>query len=384
VASYRHPIAVGVRTTQGWTLARGADTLDRQVVRITTPDRPLEVRLDPYHFSWDLGSPQRRGGECEVPQVEPRALGVRLAVPRTGRPRARDVALLSPAVWYSDFGRGTYGLRTRLSYVGWLDRSSLGIAVPQRQVSLDPDETVQVLVADGEPVHRPTPGHRLARRARSPGRDRTGQSGLGASNDRHAQKCLVRRVAHGAIPKDGALLPELWSSHSSVDLTLAARWTLGATRGNHWFIDPRVLFGVADEGYSKAELVAGRIFFPMEWFRVGVRAFGATEWQTPPQRALVRERFGSTRNVRQQLVAARGCDPQASRRRLAPTRRRRAARLRLDRRERRLSVRRQCGRVGAVGAVQPHLRRADRRAACLRRRRHGQGVSTPWATQVWA
>ncbi|HEU4995108.1 MAG TPA: M1 family metallopeptidase [Gemmatimonadaceae bacterium] len=282
---YRHPVAVGVRTAQGWTLARGADTVDRQVVRITTPDRPLEVRLDPFHFSWDW---DRRN------DVEGNARFLRLARARWAfdwpfleqSDRGHDVALLSPALWYSNFGLGTYGLRTRLSYLGWLDKSSLGIAVPQRQSSLDPGEIVQLWWRVENPYigRRPAIGWRAGLGLL----DGIGQANLGWEH----QTTSARRTAWfglaltGAFPTLGPLLPELWSAQNSGDLTLASRWTLGPTRASHWFINPTVVLGVADEGYGKAELAAGRIFVPSDVVRVGLRAFGATEWQTPPQRAL--------------------------------------------------------------------------------------------------
>src|SRR5262249_8500288 len=51
---YRHPIAVGAMTpTMGWVLARGDVFKDRQIVEITTAERPTEVRIDPYHYTWD-------------------------------------------------------------------------------------------------------------------------------------------------------------------------------------------------------------------------------------------------------------------------------------------------------------------------------------------
>ena len=45
---YRHPMPIGVRTPRGWTVVRGNPLDDRQAVRIRVPDRPLEVRLDPF------------------------------------------------------------------------------------------------------------------------------------------------------------------------------------------------------------------------------------------------------------------------------------------------------------------------------------------------
>src|SRR5688500_3371933 len=64
---FAHPMPVGVRTSAGWTLGRMSELpYDRETVRISTSDEPLEVRLDPFHVTWDW---DRRN---DVRQARPR------------------------------------------------------------------------------------------------------------------------------------------------------------------------------------------------------------------------------------------------------------------------------------------------------------------------
>ncbi|HET7631201.1 MAG TPA: M1 family metallopeptidase [Gemmatimonadaceae bacterium] len=124
---YRHPMPVGVRTDTGWVLARGEALPDHQQVELTTASRPLEVRLDPLHTTYDW---DRRN---DVPG--PRAFGLTGARPVFDWPfldqSNRDYALvkLSPLAWYSDPGALTVGMRARTSYLDLVDKYDLGLAV---------------------------------------------------------------------------------------------------------------------------------------------------------------------------------------------------------------------------------------------------------------
>ena len=137
---YRHPIAVGARVGTTWTLARGDVMRDRQTVEIVTPSKPDEVRIDPYHFTWDWDRRNdiRAGG----------AFGVRN--PRyvfdwpflDHQDREKTVVRLMPMLWYSEPGRVvdcasapcriktsavTVGVRARSSYLATVDRYELGL-----------------------------------------------------------------------------------------------------------------------------------------------------------------------------------------------------------------------------------------------------------------
>jgi Peptidase family M1 domain len=125
--AYRHPMPVGVRTDSGWTIARGGEAPDVQTVTITTRDKPLEVRVDPWHTTYDW---DRRDDV-----VGPRLFGLSGAEPVFDWPfldqANRDHALvaLSPLAWYSDPGGLTVGMRARTSYLGLVDQYDFGLAV---------------------------------------------------------------------------------------------------------------------------------------------------------------------------------------------------------------------------------------------------------------
>ncbi len=125
--AYRHPMPVGVRTDSGWTIARADEAPDEQTVTVTTADRPLEVRLDPWHTTYDW---DRRNDV-----VGPAPFGLSGAQPVFDWPfldqENRDHALvaISPLVWYSDPGALTVGMRARSSYLDVVDRYDFGLAV---------------------------------------------------------------------------------------------------------------------------------------------------------------------------------------------------------------------------------------------------------------
>ncbi|HEX8724162.1 MAG TPA: M1 family metallopeptidase [Gemmatimonadaceae bacterium] len=127
LGDYRHPMPVGVRTDTGWAIARGDALQDAQQVQIVTVQRPLEVRLDPYHTTYDW---DRRNDV-----VGSNLFGLSGAQPVYDWPfldqASRDHALvaLSPLVWYSDPGALTVGMRARTSYLDFVDRYDFGLAV---------------------------------------------------------------------------------------------------------------------------------------------------------------------------------------------------------------------------------------------------------------
>ena len=54
IGAYRHPMPVGVRTSTGWTFARGDPMKDDQRITVTTPEKPDLVRLDPLALTDDV------------------------------------------------------------------------------------------------------------------------------------------------------------------------------------------------------------------------------------------------------------------------------------------------------------------------------------------
>jgi Peptidase family M1 domain len=124
---YRHPMPVGVRTDSGWTIARADPMRDVQEVQVTTAQRPLEVRLDPDHTTYDWD----RRNDVAGPDL----FGLSGAEPVFDWPfldqANRDHALvaLSPQVWYSDPGGVTLGIRARPSYLNLVDKYDFGLVV---------------------------------------------------------------------------------------------------------------------------------------------------------------------------------------------------------------------------------------------------------------
>src|SRR5687767_14379111 len=114
-SGYRHPMSVGVRTASGWSFGRVTEPpYDRQVVRIVTQDEPIEVRIDPLHFSWDWDrrNDRMRGFFGSSPRY-----GIDWPFLTQGD-RERKVALFAPLAWYSAAGGVTPAPRLRENYLG--------------------------------------------------------------------------------------------------------------------------------------------------------------------------------------------------------------------------------------------------------------------------
>jgi len=124
---YVHPMPVGVRTASGWTIGRGDYSKDVQTVEITTAGKPLEVRIDPYHTTYDW---DRRDDV-----VGASVFGLSGAEPVFDWPfvdqanRDHSLVALSPLAWYSDPGALAVGMRARANYLGMVDRYDMGLAV---------------------------------------------------------------------------------------------------------------------------------------------------------------------------------------------------------------------------------------------------------------
>jgi hypothetical protein len=124
---YSHPMLVGVRTTSGWTFGRGDEKASVQVVEIVSAGQPLEVRIDPLHFTadWDRRNDVAGGawfglGGAQTVYDWP-------FLDQASRDRA--LLALSPMAWYSDPGALTIGLRARSNYMGLVDKYDFGLAV---------------------------------------------------------------------------------------------------------------------------------------------------------------------------------------------------------------------------------------------------------------
>jgi hypothetical protein len=125
---YLHPMPVGVRTASGWTFGRGDAQAQRQVVEIVTTDQPLEVRLDPQRTTvdWDWRN------NVVANRIVGRSRFVFDWPFLDQSDREHSIVALTPIGWYSDPGGVTMGARARSSYLTWLDRRELGLAVTSR------------------------------------------------------------------------------------------------------------------------------------------------------------------------------------------------------------------------------------------------------------
>jgi hypothetical protein len=290
---YRHPISVGVRTTSGWTLARLDEPYDRQTLRIRTREEPLEVRLDPYHFSWDWD----RRNDIRRPGARQNFDWPFLAQ----ADRERPVLLYRPMAWYSDAGGANVGLRQRMSYLGWLDQFESGIVAVTRDISdSELRHRLQVWVRNENPqlpfMRRPAIGWRYGVAVL----DDVNRFEIGRRRAKEAaDRARFDDVAFTFTAIDRSrLLPELWSREPfetalTADLDVGTRWLFGSAAGSHWFVQPRFVVGVCRKcRYAKLEGSLGGISMPSEDSRIAARVYvgealarGASD--LPSQRSLL-------------------------------------------------------------------------------------------------
>src|SRR5207247_7088525 len=112
---YRQPMTVGARTSSGWTLTRATNVnADLQTLRIVTNEKAVEVKLDPYHFTWDW---DRRNDQ----RRRVVAYGVDWPFLNQGD-RDKQMAFLRPALWYSNSYGAIVGLHQSSNYLGLVDK----------------------------------------------------------------------------------------------------------------------------------------------------------------------------------------------------------------------------------------------------------------------
>jgi hypothetical protein len=298
---YLHPMPVGARTTAGWTIARGNASADRQVVEIVTAEQPLEVRLDPHHttIDWD-----RRNDKVDEPIVG-RSRYVFDWPFLDQADREKSILAFTPLGWWSEPGGLTIGARARSSYLSWLDRRELGVAVATR-------------------AHGPFDGSAISQlqvwaRLENPylpffTRPLVGYRGGLAFLDGIAKLDLSRtwdfspfffargpRISAtagltGAFPSDRNFLPELWSDEDIVDFTGAATLRVPLTGRVVDSVYARLggVFGFADgsgtglvsRGYGRLEAELHGVAYTDSLTRIGARVFGGLAADAPLQRKL--------------------------------------------------------------------------------------------------
>jgi hypothetical protein len=289
--TYQHPMSVGVRTASGWTLGRMTRLpYERETVRIRTAVEPLEVRLDPHHFSWDWDRRNDIRGRANPLRASGAVMNLDWPFLQQAD-RDRDVVLYAPMVWYSEPGGVAAGIRQRASYLGVVDRTEGGLAyLTDPPLSrLAPGERLQAWWRFENPyaswMRRPLIGlHGSVAHL-----DGLLRLDLGRTRERTAgstTRVLDVTLAFVDVVQ-ATLAPELWHGQT-IDLSVRGRRQTARAGGEYSFVEPRVVVGVAGNVYGKAELAAGVVKFPDPLTRLAIRGFGGVgAAELPPQRAIL-------------------------------------------------------------------------------------------------
>jgi hypothetical protein len=293
---YRHQMSVGVRTVKGWTFSRVSNEVpDRQTLRITTPDEPLEVRLDPFHFSWDW---DRRDDVYRPFKPFDLMHGARMNFDwpfLNQADRERSVVLYRPMLWYSEPGGVHVGIRERASYLGWLDLTEAGLAAATGKggnfgnVDLALEEQFQYWLRFENPTLKlgPAVGWRLgAARLDAVNVFEVGRRRGITSVSRSRVTDLA--LTGTSMSRLRTLVPEQWSQDRTIDLSARARWRFGRAGRSYSFIDPSGIAGVSDSAaYWKLEFSVGRVQIFSDDARVAIRGYVGASHAVPGQRALL-------------------------------------------------------------------------------------------------
>jgi hypothetical protein len=295
---YQHPMPVGVRTSTGWTIGRGDALADRQVVDVVTAERPLEVRLDPLHTTvdWD------RRNDKATNAIVGRARYVFDWPFLDQADRERSIVALTPMVWYSQPGGYNGGVRVRTSYLTWLDRRELGLAVASRTTGGSRASQAQGWARVENPYlpyfTRPLVGHRggIAFLDGIGKVDWTRTWDLSPFFFARGPRIAASATITGAYPSDDGFLPELWSDEGVTDLSAVAsfRMPLAARVVDSIYARVRGLMGYADgrtanvvsRGYGRLEAEVHGLAYVDSVTRVSARVFGGFSANAPRQRAL--------------------------------------------------------------------------------------------------
>jgi hypothetical protein len=273
---------------------------DQEVVRITTAEEPLEVRLDPFHVTWDW---DRRN---DVQKHRPRH-GIDWPF-LTQSDRERSLSLWRPMLWYSRPGGVNAGWRRREHYLGSLDGSEVGSSyattghfAPTNRGLSDAFQRAQLWVRFENPyppfLSRPAMGWQggVARL------DDVLNVDIGHRQERlGARKSkLTAATATYTLTQGQELLPEAWIGNTSawsIDLDGRSRTQWGSSDARHLFLEGRSVFGFCrDCRYGKAEASVGGSMSLSQRARFFVRAYGGLAYgqlkkssrdSTPEHRAL--------------------------------------------------------------------------------------------------
>ncbi|MDQ3997359.1 MAG: hypothetical protein M3303_10120, partial [Gemmatimonadota bacterium] len=296
---YRHPMPVGVRTGGGWTTARADALADRAVAEIVTAERPFEVRLDPHHTTvdWD------RRNDVVGNSIVGRARFVFDWPFLDQADRDRSVVALTPIGWSSRPGGATLGARARSSYLTWLDRRELGVAVASRApASASMVSQLQAWARVENPYlpffTRPLVGYRagIAFLDAIAKLDLSRVWDLSPFFFARGPRITATAAITGAYPSDRNFLPERWTKEGTTDLGLSAALRLPLTGrvvdsiyaragGVVGFADGRDA-GLVPRGYGRLEAEVHGVAYSDSVTRLWARVFAGGSANAPLQRAL--------------------------------------------------------------------------------------------------
>ena len=314
-AEYKHPMPVGARVGKTWTIVHGDAGKDRQTVEIVTPSKPEEVRIDPYHFTfdWDRRNDVQAGGMFGM--RNPRVVFDWPFLQQNDRDHS--LVRLFPMAWYSQplsrtcatvscHGHAaTVGLRARSSYLQQVDRYDLGLAITGGPIRA----TLSHLNAWARIDDPYLPG--ASRPWMGAGADAAFMDGIARVDLRRRwnlspftlvpgpQIALTARLT-GTYPTDRFVLPEQWDDQQVTELggDLTVRLP-AASDGSYQAFAASVGTGLARprtggtmaKGYVRGEASGMQVQYLEDGaFALVGRIYGAAESRAPLQRAI----FAST------------------------------------------------------------------------------------------
>lgn len=275
---YAHPMNVGVLTGSGWTIGRMTrEPYDEEVVRITTAQEPIDIRLDPHHvtFDWDRRNDRRWG------LWSPGAVKFVFDWPFLDQTdRERRVLRYRPTFWYSETGGVAIGASERGNYLGFAHRSALDVAV-MTEASGRSLAQFHAMLATGKNPDWRLGGGILDDVANV----QIGRSSEYVAGVREREIDIALNVARPDLTTS-FLMPEMWTpDYLTLDLGVSGRWHIGSVDDSYWFIRPSALAGIGGDdadGYAKAELAVGRVKNLNEHLRVSLRGYGASTFGAMP------------------------------------------------------------------------------------------------------
>lgn len=300
-----HPMPVGVRVDTGWVVTRAEPLALRQTVSIRTADRPLAVRLDPYHHAPDWYAPNDI--DVSFPRLDPATSVVGFDWPFLDQSLgSRYVTSFAPLAWYGRPGGAVVAGRARSNYQGLYDRRELGLAVASRTHpaavpagSREAGERSRVqgwatvenplLPGQGRPLMGATAGVWLL--------DGVARLQVGQEWDRSRYMAAGDRVKQaltltGTYPYDRAVMDgRRWGGRAATDLTWSysrqapatrgSRFSASLTGGGEWGyggdLDP---YARAEAAWSVTRAAAGGVF------QHRLRLFGGVAMDAPAERGL--------------------------------------------------------------------------------------------------